>query len=83
MLAGVPLAICASADNLNLSPLYGHPGVPFVCSGRELAAVLAAARPGPLEALPRPQLRGADLRLRGVCTALWGSDEYIDNNTMS
>lgn len=44
VLAGVPLAICASVDNVNLSPLYGHPGVPFVCSGRELAAVLAAAR---------------------------------------
>lgn len=42
--AGVPIAICESEDNLNLSPLYGHPAVQFVASGPELAAVLAAAR---------------------------------------
>ena len=42
--AGVPIAICESEDNVNLSPLYGHPAVPFVASGPELAAVLAAAR---------------------------------------
>jgi surface carbohydrate biosynthesis protein (TIGR04326 family) len=42
--AGIPIAICESEDNFNLSPLYGHPAVPFVTTGEDLAAVLAAPR---------------------------------------
>ena len=46
--AEIPVAVCGPSGNVNLSPLYGHTGVPFVSSGPELTAALATARRPPL-----------------------------------
>jgi len=42
--AGVPVAVCGSVENLNLSPVFGHPGIPFVMNGMQLAAALSSPR---------------------------------------
>lgn len=42
--AGVPVAVCGSEQNLNLSPLFGHPAVPFVLNGSQLGSALASPR---------------------------------------
>jgi surface carbohydrate biosynthesis protein (TIGR04326 family) len=58
---GVPTAVCAPEDDMNLSPAFGWPGVPMVSTAAGLAAFLRAptAAPWPAdywiveEALPR------------------------------
>jgi len=37
---GIPAAVCASADEMNMSPAFGHADVPMIANAAELAAFL-------------------------------------------
>jgi surface carbohydrate biosynthesis protein (TIGR04326 family) len=37
---GIPTAVCASGDEMNLSPAFGHPEVPMIANASELARFL-------------------------------------------